>query len=791
MPLPQSLDPSNALLFLGSGFSSTAKNIANSHPPVGAGLAKEFERQLGIKEEGLGLKILADEMARRRELCLYQTLYNLFTISSLSAEQEEILSRRWLRIFTTNYDDAVELAYQLNRIACPSFSYNEPIPRKIPTGSIVHVHGAIRKTTEDNVRDQLVLNENSYIRQLFERSAWYGELDRCLDHCSACFFVGYSLSDYHIAALLMEKPGRKDKTFFITLDMPGEIPRLHLEQFGEIHPIGTSGFAELCRTLPAPPPITDLRMLRSVRYLDPFRDQKAVNPPTPGEVLRLVTYGDFNPQRCFTNLPAATYVVPRNDLATEAVENLKEAKTLIIHSYLGNGKTIFLISLAYFLSVKGYKTFMCTSAAPEVSSEIKALRDQEKLAIIFDSYDLALATIQRFEEIVPHAKYVVAVRTGVQDVRLHEVVECLPAPIRRVDINRISQSDKNTFRTLLDEAGVLGSHSTDWIDRSSSFREIVTSLYRHEGIRAKIESDIAPLLADAGAKAVLLAGLLLSWIGQTFEPALLRTLTERDPYVELRRHAEVASEIFRLDDDRIEVRSPVFAEYLLRTHCSDSDIVSVVERLLLTSVQRKRERGFGGILSKLMRVGTLKELLSGADRLGVIEALFRRLQRDIDVNAEPLFWLQYAILASERTELAEAEGFLGTAYARASASPGFETYQIDTYALGLLLRIEEQSQTVNVARFEDIIDRSERVLSMLSDQSRRLHAIQVLKGIEPFALARAHALSTAERNILVFQINRLERALECLSEDEKVETGSIGVRRKLEEATRHVLRVEE
>lgn len=249
MPLPQSLDPANTLLFLGSGFSCTATNIAKSNPPVGEGLAIEFERQLGIGRGEFNLKLLADEMHFRNNLGFYQTLYNLFTISNLSPEQIEVLSRKWLRVFTTNYDDAIELAYQRNGIACRSFSYDDQIPKRIPTGSVVHIHGIVSKVNQENVREQLVLNENSYIKQHFQRSPWYGELDRALDHCSACFFVGYSLSDYHIAALLMNKPSRKGKTFFITATMPGDIPRRQLEQFGEIHPIGTSGFAELCRTL--------------------------------------------------------------------------------------------------------------------------------------------------------------------------------------------------------------------------------------------------------------------------------------------------------------------------------------------------------------------------------------------------------------------------------------------------------------------------------------------------------------------------------------------------------------
>jgi hypothetical protein len=504
-----------------------------------------------------------------------------------------------------------------------------------------------------------------------------------------------------------------------------------------------------------------------------------------------VTYGDFNFQRCLTNLPAANYVVPREAIALAVIEEIRTAKTIILHSYLGNGKTIFLAILAYHLSINGYKSFLCTSSAPETSREIRALQDQENVVILFDSYDLAIISVPVFDELLPRAKYVVSVRTGVQNVRLHEIQERLPGPLRRISLNGIRPIDKETFKKLLDEAGALGSHLSSEIDHGSDFREIVTSVYNHVGIREKIALEIAPLMADQRTKPVLLACLLLSWIGQTFEPALLRAIVEHDPYVELRRHAAVASEIFRLEEDNLEVRSPVFGEYLLHTHCSDSDLIDMVQRLLIAAVQRKRERGFGGILSRLMRVSALRELLTGPDRLDTIEGLYQRLQRDIGINAEPLFWLQYSILASEKEDLGQAESFLGTSYARAHAAPGFETYQIDTYALRLLLRIEERSQTDQVDRFDAIMQKSELVLSMITEESNRWHAIQVLEGFEPFVQARGRLMSTSERNALVFQLNRLERALAGLSPEIRAETGSDLTRRMIASAISHILRLAE
>jgi hypothetical protein len=80
-----------------------------------------------------------------------------------------------------------------------------------------------------------------------------------------------------------------------------------------------------------------------------------------------------------------------------------------------------------------------------------------------------------------------------------------------------------------------------------------------------------------------------------------------------------------------------------------------------------------------MRVSNLKRALrKDPHHDASLINLFERLRRDIDVNREPLFWLQYSILMIDAGDLEAAERFQDTAYERARQSPGFQTYQIDT-----------------------------------------------------------------------------------------------------------------
>ena len=204
--MPTELDARGSILFLGSGFSRAAKNILGSNLPTSRELSDNFANLLGVDPRTHDLKTLADEIASRPNLSLYQTLYSLFTVQDLHADQREILGLDWYRLYTTNYDDAVEFAHKRNDRRVSTYSYDDEKPKKLRVGSVIHLHGAIGRTTEENVLQQLVLTENSYVRQHFEKSPWYDDFIRDLRFCTACYFIGYSLTDYRVSAILMQNP---------------------------------------------------------------------------------------------------------------------------------------------------------------------------------------------------------------------------------------------------------------------------------------------------------------------------------------------------------------------------------------------------------------------------------------------------------------------------------------------------------------------------------------------------------------------------------------------------------
>ncbi|TXI38700.1 MAG: hypothetical protein E6Q59_06115 [Nitrosomonas sp.] len=781
------LDPEGSVLFLGSGFSVPSINIRNEELPSGTKLKSIFADIVGVDEHSYNFQTLADEVASQEDL--YQLLYELFTVKNLSSGQLELLKFPWLRIYTTNYDNAVELGYHQLKRTCPSFNYDDNKPRKIAPGAVIHLHGSIKKATRENILDQLILNEGSYIRQHFEKSIWYDEFVRDVRFATNCFFIGYSLSDYHISALLHPVPDVREKTYFVNRS-PDTIFSKRVNNYGQVVSIGLDGFVNQCISLPRLNRLQNPYALKSFRLYDPFKDKKTLSPPTPIEVLNLVTYGSFNEQRCVASLLDKTYIVPRSEHIFEASQALSSARTLLVHSRLGNGKSIFISILAYKLSEQGYRCFRCLDVSPTLSQDLEALRALDNVVLIFDSYDVAIEVISMAVGMLEFAKFVIAIRTGVQDVRLHEIQDRLPKPIDRISLNGLTDSEREDFAQLLDNAGILERSLRDELLRCDDIREIITSVYKHAGIQQKLENELRPIMADKSLRLAMVAIHLLNIAGLRPDSAFLRAISGANAYILASKFREITSEIVRFENDELHAHSSIFSEYLSENFFEGEDVIESVYAMTTESVRRKPHRLYQAVTSYFMQVSNLKRLITGANQSALLAGLFDRLHRDTNVNDEPLFWLQYSILMMDLGELPAAERFLNTAYARASALAGFKTFQLDTHALRILLILETaDNNTKTVSRFDQILTQIDNVASMLNESSHRPFALRALKELEPFARNRSTVLATSECNALLIQLERLSRILQSVSTSDETYVESQEALANVENAKEVILKL--
>jgi len=565
------IDPVGSVLFLGSGFSLGATNIAGGNPPNGSGLRRHFITNLRFPADtAFGLQVLTEEFAERDAGRLQQELYRIFRIAELNDAQAAILKEPWRRVYTTNYDDAVELHRLRLKRPLNTFDISNPVPSKLPDGSVIHLHGSIREVTVDNVLSSIVLGEASYVRTFLERSLWYDQFQRDLRFASQLFIVGYSMADYHIAALLLADPALAARTFFIQGHEPDPVLLRRTRDYGRTLFIGVDGFADALRELPRPAQLADISKLKSFRSLSPIRDRKAITQATASEVYDLLVYGSFDGARLARSVPGDNYAISRSERVAETAALVEENRSVVVDSRLGNGKTLFLHLLASELTARGYQCFIYRPGAPELSREIEALQGAERLAILFEHYSAAQDVLHALSEALPGAKFIVEVRTAIFEVRFHELAKILPRPFGRVSLNQLHRSERQALTRLCSKAGL--PIPREAAPSSQELRDVLLELFGNHSIRAGIEKTLNSIFQSRPKRRVLVMAMLIATKQRAVDPSFIRTVTGIDPFAEFKPVEELASEVFEVSSDDFRVRSSIFSEFVVEAFLEPDEI---------------------------------------------------------------------------------------------------------------------------------------------------------------------------------------------------------------------------
>ncbi|MGN6111407.1 MAG: SIR2 family protein [Luteimonas sp.] len=773
-------DPSSSILFLGSGFSMGAENIAHKSPPNGSGLKRHFIQQLGLPEDtAYDLQILTEEFAEADAQKLRDELYKIFRVTKLSDAQKTILGKSWRRIYTTNYDDVVE-SYRLSIKASPSaFDVSEAVPNKLPHGAVIHLHGSIRLVTAENLRESLILGEASYVNQYVTRSPWYDQFQRDMAFAKAIYIVGYSLADYHIAALLMADPSLSGRTTFIQPPTPDPIFFRRTYQYGRTAFIGVEGFAGVVSK--APTGVTpSIGNLRSFRSLAPTRDKHSSARPTATEVYDLLVYGNFDPARLARAQPAEDYAIARSDRVQTAADVIEQKSALVVDGRLGNGKTIFLHLLAFELSARGWRCFLFKPGHPDIAQEIAALTNVEQLVVFVDQYSAAQDSLKGLREALPGARIVVEVRSGTFEVRFHELNSLLPKPFDRISLNGMSRSEHSAFRQLCDSAGL----SSPERSSSADLRDILLDVFKNKAIKERVRGALSPLFADRTTRRVLVMTMLIAAHQGAVSTAFIRSVVGEDPFTALKPMENLSSEIFEVSADGFRARSAIFSSFVVNEFVEVSEISDAIVEVTLAAAARRSDRPYRVLMSNMMAYSNLHRMLGEkGDANPIIIGIYERLRYDERVNEEPLYWLQYAIVMAELPRLDAAEQFIETAYRKAAKLSGFQTYQIDTQAFRIaLMRAINEPSGQPVSNIDRIVFGVQQIDSMLADASHRAYAVRVLEGMFGFVSARINDLTKSERTAVQFWLQKVAKSLEFLPDDFKMMSESEAVKRQIQAA---------
>jgi hypothetical protein len=617
---PHGFDPTSSVLFLGAGFSFSAKNSIKSAPPAAAGLELAIKNVAGLPpSDNSSLSDLASYAADKGHN-IFELLSNLYCITELSSEQQNILKQPWLRIYTTNYDDSVEFFWSTSgkERKSQSFSLEDQVPNQFRSGSVVHLHGYIHKCTQRSLMSQLVLSHYSYAQQRAVTSPWWEVFERDIRVAQNIFFLGYELNDFEPASYLTKNPALIDKTHFILRASKSPVTENRLQQYGTRHSIEISGFADECKAAVIRERPEHPNALSSFKYVDILKDNKTAAKPSAIEIQALFAFGKFNYQRLISTFPKSSYISVRGKTLSQSIDRIKNTKTLILHSKTGNGKTIFRHGLTVALSQNGYACFELRENLTPLQSDLEFLKRQEKAVIIFPDYDTAYANMHLFSEMRADVTFIIEMNTSTLQVRQSEVFKRISNPIERIDLNRLTREDCQEIHEILDEAGIAPRDFKIKFGSGSEFRDIVLSVFENPELVKKIDSLITPLMSDGNAKFVIMCSAILRVSGINTDPTFLRSISKVDPFQILTQIGESAYEFVDFSHDRVEPHSALFSEFLIKRYLQPHELSGAVFRMAAEAARRMNEedsfqstraRNARSTLGALLRFSFLDDVL--------------------------------------------------------------------------------------------------------------------------------------------------------------------------------------
>ncbi len=767
----------NAVLFLGSGFSIGAKKSDHSTFKIASSLANKLLHAVDIDENATSDLKLASQiyLQKQSESELVEFLRKEFLAVETSETQKIISKIPWQRVYTTNYDNIFELAALSNsRTYHPVVLSEKTKDFQNKSNIIVHLNGYIEKLTIDKLFNEFKLTNVSYLTEDFEKSDWITLFKSDLSTAKAIFFVGYSMqSDLDINRIIYRTQELANKTFFIMHNRETEINQMFLSSFGHTETIGAEGFAkqiqEISKTYVK---ITKLPF-NSLCFRQPMIGSL---PPVilDKDEFDLLVKGVFNGNKLYYSfINKNIYFSIRRSKVKEVVDVIKQGdeKQILLHSDLGNGKTIFVETLASILKVEGFDVFIFNKYRTNIDTEIETICNKYPNAIfIFEDY---LSNIELLRILKIHRTTQVLIlteRSASNDIGYSDICTYF-GDFSCFSLNKLDDEEVNDLVLLLDHYGFWKYFAAQREDQKvffiksdckSQIRNVIVKLLKSTIILNRFQE----LLNSLRSKKGYYDAILFIMIAQVAKIDI--DLEELAEGLDVRRlnnpsfkKDRFVREFVDFDDNEIKMKSSVVAEILLQEVYDSSIVVDLLLDIFKRLDCHKYDNRFRKILRTLITFTNIQHMLNKEDQNYMYNLLryYENLKKVSFCEHNPHFWLQYAIVKLSERKYDQAQNYFDTAYSYAQKT-GYDTYQIDNHYARFILENEMQFGNANTCM--KAFEQAHKILMDVRHRKDvRYYPYRVAQNYFPFYEKFFASMTSSEKTIFLNacndMLNRLEK----------------------------------
>ncbi len=683
----------DAILFVGAGFSGGAKNLRGEPFKTGRQLATHLSHAVELSED-TPLDDASEEFARKHGVDrLIVELQQEYTASEIADHHLSIARIPWRRIYTTNYDNVLETACsRLLRRLNPIVLADRIRAISKEDTLCVHLNGYVDRLNRDTLLSEFKLTDTSYVSASVLDSPWMVMFRQDLRLARALFFLGYSLADLDIKRALFKTPELREKTFFVLGGRADTVTARRASRFGTVLSSDTAAFAATATqkaTSYSPPERVErigdsIRKFSSPRELSSFSDRL---------VFDLLLLGDLKPEFVWSGLHGgARYFLERSGVA-QALDQLDASGPLVVvHSDLGNGKTLLIEGIKCRAVERGYDVYVVTRRADELFGELDTvLRSRNKVLLIIDDYPAWLDVLEHVGvHGKPDTRLLLSARSSVHDVMIDRACTLLERPdVVELSLDRLAAEDLTWIADFFDEYGLWGDKASwsryrklSYLERDceAQFHAILLSVLKSPQILSRLSRVLEELTQKRGYYDVVLSILVLAVLQYpTSVDTLVDIWGERVLEAQFRQNPAVR-ELLDVRQGQVLLRSSVAARYILQRAADAAVIVDILARMA-----RIADRAAGAsplyreMTRDLMRFGNLQILLPEEQRRPSVLRYYESIKSLSSCRQNPHFWLQYAIASMVIEDFERAERYFTTAYSLAKDREHYDTRMIDNH----------------------------------------------------------------------------------------------------------------